>query len=563
MDNAPLSKLPSATALADVDLFETTQGGVSKKAPATLIASYVKAGLGTISGQDAGAVAITGGSIAGTSIGATALQVIGVTLLGNGEVTYLSVKGHATPGHGPAIASAGAGADIALMLNSKGLGVTSLGFNAEAGDNAILQLQPVTLGVNYWELRPAVAGGGPIQRTAGADADVPAFYDTKGNSHHWFRTATGASIGLKIEHFAAADRYVILRGSNGVNAAIDVNAGSLSVPPAMVLGASIHAQTTGTFGAASANYLVLSGGGTNGVITGAGGANAGVTVAAVGSGSVLLQTGGGVQTAVNNVGSANRYVILGGANGTNPFIGSSGGDLLELASTGLVGTQHATDPGRYWNASGLGTDLKRWDFGMSNSSALKLRAANDAAGAFTDAYAIARGTTYNVASHIWSTSTVAGTAIQGLALTTTGVMVGNNAYSAPLFQINGLAATARTARFMSAAITRWDLGADATAEAGSHAGSDFFITAYDDAGAALATDLKIKRSNGLITIGRTAANLAFGFAGSFGSGTGVISLANCTVAPTVNPTGGGILYVEAGALKYRGTGGTVTTVGPA
>jgi hypothetical protein len=34
-------------------------------------------------------------------------------------------------------------------------------------------------------------------------------------------------------------------------------------------------------------------------------------------------------------------------------------------------------------------------------------------------------------------------------------------------------------------------------------------------------------------------------------------------APTGNPTGGGFLWVEAGALKYRGTGGTVTTIGPA
>jgi hypothetical protein len=34
-------------------------------------------------------------------------------------------------------------------------------------------------------------------------------------------------------------------------------------------------------------------------------------------------------------------------------------------------------------------------------------------------------------------------------------------------------------------------------------------------------------------------------------------------APTANLAGGGILYVEAGALKYRGSSGTITTVGPA
>jgi hypothetical protein len=47
---------------------------------------------------------------------------------------------------------------------------------------------------------------------------------------------------------------------------------------------------------------------------------------------------------------------------------------------------------------------------------------------------------------------------------------------------------------------------------------------------------------------------------SFGSGTLVIFIANTTAAPTSNPVGGGILYVESGALKYRGSSGTVTTI---
>lgn len=38
---------------------------------------------------------------------------------------------------------------------------------------------------------------------------------------------------------------------------------------------------------------------------------------------------------------------------------------------------------------------------------------------------------------------------------------------------------------------------------------------------------------------------------------------NATTVPTTNPTGGGILYVEAGALKYRGSSGTVTTIAAA
>lgn len=46
----------------------------------------------------------------------------------------------------------------------------------------------------------------------------------------------------------------------------------------------------------------------------------------------------------------------------------------------------------------------------------------------------------------------------------------------------------------------------------------------------------------------------------FGNGAGVIGLANVSTAPTTNPSGGGVLYVEGGALKYRGSSGTVTTL---
>lgn len=43
--------------------------------------------------------------------------------------------------------------------------------------------------------------------------------------------------------------------------------------------------------------------------------------------------------------------------------------------------------------------------------------------------------------------------------------------------------------------------------------------------------------------------------------TGATFIANAAAPAT--PTGGGVLYVEAGALKYKGSSGTVTTLGPA
>jgi hypothetical protein len=61
----------------------------------------------------------------------------------------------------------------------------------------------------------------------------------------------------------------------------------------------------------------------------------------------------------------------------------------------------------------------------------------------------------------------------------------------------------------------------------------------------------------------TGGNIGFRTTSQFGGGHGVMAIANAAVAPSVNPAGGGILYVENGALKYRGTNGTVTVVAPA
>jgi hypothetical protein len=69
-------------------------------------------------------------------------------------------------------------------------------------------------------------------------------------------------------------------------------------------------------------------------------------------------------------------------------------------------------------------------------------------------------------------------------------------------------------------------------------------------------------SNNRITVGENGVQLHAGSL-SIGGGVGVMGVSNATTNPTSNPTGGGILYADAGAGKWRGSSGTVTTFGPA
>ena len=61
----------------------------------------------------------------------------------------------------------------------------------------------------------------------------------------------------------------------------------------------------------------------------------------------------------------------------------------------------------------------------------------------------------------------------------------------------------------------------------------------------------------------SGANASLFGAGSFGSGRNVLFVNNAAVNPGANPTGGGILYSNAGAGTWRGSSGTVTAFGPA
>lgn len=71
-------------------------------------------------------------------------------------------------------------------------------------------------------------------------------------------------------------------------------------------------------------------------------------------------------------------------------------------------------------------------------------------------------------------------------------------------------------------------------------------------------DVTVNSDNDITLI--AGGNIGLGAGASAGGGVLCIFIPNRTTAPTTNPTAGGILYVESGALKYRGSSGTITVI---
>lgn len=74
---------------------------------------------------------------------------------------------------------------------------------------------------------------------------------------------------------------------------------------------------------------------------------------------------------------------------------------------------------------------------------------------------------------------------------------------------------------------------------------------------------KANASNTLRLALMSNGNIGFHTTTQFGSGEKVFGFQDCSTVPSSNPAGGGVLYSDAGALKWRGSSGTVTTIATA
>lgn len=103
-------------------------------------------------------------------------------------------------------------------------------------------------------------------------------------------------------------------------------------------------------------------------------------------------------------------------------------------------------------------------------------------------------------------------------------------------------------------------------------GGDVLITAGNGATSAGNVSLRSAdnttriqvRSDDTCLIGGSGVNTSFFAAASnYQSMSGGMFIGNASAEPTGNPTSGGFLFVDGGALKWRGSSGTITTIAPA
>lgn len=253
-----INDLTAVGSLLTTDKFMIQRtSGDTVSVPWSVLQAGGAAGLGTMASQNANAVAITGGAINGTTIGATSastgafttllasttstagltatqLAVSGLSALSTTTVSSLTASQLATLSAGLTVTGAATTLTTTAMS-----GFTS----TQAG--SITGALTLTGGINSGSASGSVSvngganatGGGSIQTFGGTHANanqvrvlngttVVSGWDNSGNA--WFGGAVAAG-SLKVNFGAAFNRQVTVTGSDSGNPSISVTGGTLEV----------------------------------------------------------------------------------------------------------------------------------------------------------------------------------------------------------------------------------------------------------------------------------------------------------------------------------------------
>lgn len=286
--------------------------GTSAMTASATVPSTDVTGLGTMSTQNANAVAVTGGTINGTTVGSTTaaagsfttLNSSGATLLGGASgnqslqvdnvtsaVNYARIIGTTTTG-APTYSAQGTDTNIGLSFLAKGSGGIFVG--GASVSNPSLLVSTITSQVNSFQIYGNTTGNAPTLAAIGSDTNIGIAVQAKGTG--------GVSLS-----------------GNGQQIFTAINAS----------------------GSDFTNYFCTTGG-LNYTAAGAVSANISFNFTTKGAGAFNIATGGGRQAAITHTASAVNYLQLtGAATGAAPTISAQGSDaniglVLSSKGTGVV-----------------------------------------------------------------------------------------------------------------------------------------------------------------------------------------------------------------------------------
>jgi len=194
-------------------------------------------GLGTMSTQDANAVAITGGTGSFSTLNSSGNTRLG-GLSGNqslqvnnvaSAVNYAQIVGAVTTG-APVLSVQGSDTNIGLVLQGKGTGLVALGGSTVA--NSAAQFVTTTSGVNFLQFTGGATGVSPSFVSSGTDASVGFNISTKGNANVAFFTNNFGNFSFVVKNVASAVNYLTSSGAatgNSPSFAVDGSDANISL----------------------------------------------------------------------------------------------------------------------------------------------------------------------------------------------------------------------------------------------------------------------------------------------------------------------------------------------
>lgn len=311
----------------------------------------------------------------------------------------------------------------------------------------------------------------------------------------------------------------IIRSSGNVSIANDlwVNGGDIVASNLLMQGDGTNAYIRPTnassklyLGAASTNTVAIDS------------ASMTVTGTASFSGLTKADVGGGVATANAGLvvynGNQQGIQVLGkaGAGAWNPITQANdaaiilqGGATSDAANGLVIAPWASSASGMRMTISGCtfsgtlaATGTLRADQGVvaSSNNALRMKQTTGASGYGVihrndgaDYYMLL--TNQNDADGTWN-----GARPFGIRLATGDVTMSQNVTLGAALNLTGAAGATRATTLQTAGVARWQYGAGTGAEAGSNAGSDFYVNRFNDAGAYIDTPMQIVRSTGVVSM---------------------------------------------------------------